>query len=260
VHIVKTMQQHDWRVRPLDERMLGYLSADVVTLEALERKIWSELGERGIEEAVLEETRYRIASAMAAAQQPEIVPPYARVKGAGRLSERELAALRVIAELREREAERRDVPPHKVASADALLAIARARPTTSDELARIRGLSTVLPVARTFAVDLLRALSVAGDKIPEDERTYFEPVRMPAAEARARRQRETRLIAWRRAEAKRRGVDEQVVLPGHCLKDAVDVEVDGIDALSRVAGIGAFRVQQDGEAILQALRGDGSEA
>jgi len=262
VHITKGLQQHDWRERPLDERMLEYLAADVAHLESLEQKLWSELQERGIEDAVLEETRYRIASAMAAARPGPAVPAYARVKGAARLSERELAALRVAAELREHEAERRDVPPHQVASADALLAIARARPASVEALAlvKIRGISTATPESQAFGAALLRAVAGAGDHIPESERTYFEPVRIPVEQARLRRERETRLIAWRRTEAKRRGVDEQVVLPGHCLKDVVNAASGSAEELARVPGIGAFRIAQDGEAIAKALLGAVDEA
>jgi ribonuclease D len=260
VRISKSLQQHDWRERPLDDAMLAYLAADVAHLEALERKLWSELEERGIEEAVLEETRYRIGTATAAVQPAPAEPAYSRVKGANRLSERELAALRVAAELREHEAQRRDVPPHNVASADALLAIARARPTNLEALARTRGIATVTPEAREFALSLLRAVSGAGDRIPESERVYFDPVRVPAVEARLRRERESRLTAWRRAEAKRRGVDEQVVLPGHCLKDAASPEVRTADDVARVPGIGAFRAARDGEAIADVLAGPAAEA
>jgi ribonuclease D len=256
VHIAKTLQQHDWRIRPIDERMLGYLAADVAHLEALERKLWAEVCDRGVEDAVLEETRYRIASAFASTQPHDAVPAYARVKGAGRLGQRDLAALRVAAELREREAERRDVPPHKIASADALIAIARARPRTADDFAKVRGFALGAPGGRAFATELARAIASAGDSIPDDERAYFEPVRMPAAVARLRRQREARLVSWRRMEAKRRNVDEQVILPGHCMKDAADTDVETVDDLARVPGLGEFRLKQDGEAILQALRGE----
>ena len=175
VHIGKTMQQHDWRMRPLDDRMLEYLAADVVHLEALEQKLWTEVGGHGIEDEVLEETRYRLATAIAATQPPEVVPPYARVKGAGRLAERELAVLRVAAELREREAERRDVPPHRIASADTLIAIARARPQTAQELARVRGLPASTPAGRSFATALAPLLATAGDHIPESERITSSP-------------------------------------------------------------------------------------
>ncbi len=112
------------------------------------------------------------------------------------------------------------------------------------------------PAGRSFAAALAPLLATTGDHIPEDERHYFEPVRLPVAQARLRRQREVRLIAWRRAEAKRRGVDEQVVLPGHCLKDAVESDVETVEDLARVPGLGAFRLRQDGEAIVQAMRGE----
>ncbi|MGH7269444.1 MAG: HRDC domain-containing protein, partial [Polyangiaceae bacterium] len=221
-HVDKAMQHHDWRVRPLDERMLDYLAADVFYLEALDRKLWTEVTSAGIEDAVVEETRHRIASALAAAKTAIPAPAYFRVKGAARMPERDLAALRVAAEIRERHAEMRDVPPHQVASADALIVIARARPATMDDLARVRGLPARGDETRAFALDLIEGLRSASDRIPEEERAHFEPVRLPPDVVKRRREREARLLSWRRAEAKERGVNEQVVLPGHCLKDAAD--------------------------------------
>jgi ribonuclease D len=261
VRINKSLQQHDWRERPLDEAMLTYLAADVAHLGALERKLWSELAEHGIEDAVLEETRYRLASAAEASSEgTPPPPPYARVKGASRLGERDLAGLRVVAELREQEARRRDVPPHQVASAEAIIAIARARPTSLEALAKTRGIGTATPEAREFAASLVRALATAGDRIPEEDRVHFEPVRVPAEQAKLRREREVKLTAWRRAEAKRRGVDEQVVLPGHCLKDAASLDVRSLADLARVPGIGAFRIARDGEAMASVLFATGVEA
>ena len=166
VRVSKAMQQHDWRVRPLDPRMLEYLAADVVHLDALEEKIWGQVTALGIEEAVLEETRHRIASSVAAARAGAAPPPYVRVKGASRLGARELAALRVLAELREREAERRDVPPHYVASADALIEAARARPAALEAFARIRGIGTSTQDGRAFAAAAVAALQTAPDDIP----------------------------------------------------------------------------------------------
>jgi ribonuclease D len=261
VHVSKSLQHHDWRIRPLDDRLLAYLAADVVYLEALESKIWSEVtGVTGtdIEDAVLEETRHRIATAMAALAAP-ISPPYVRVKGAHKLGARELAALRTIAELREAEAQRRDVPPHNVASADALLAIARARPATVEALGNVRGIGTASLGERAFAEAIVQALRVAPESIPDEERAHFEGPSLPTDLVRARRGREARLLAWRRAEAKRRGVDEQVVLPGHCVHDTVDADVTTVGELSRVPGIGTFRVARDGEAIVAAARGEGPD-
>jgi ribonuclease D len=254
--VSKALQHHDWRIRPLDARQLGYLATDVAHLHALESKIWDEVRPLGIEEAILEETRHRIATAITAVAVPAL-PAYARVKGASRLAPRELAALRVVADLREAEAQRRDVPPHNVASADALIAIAKARPAAVEALAKVRGIAAASPAERAFAAALVQALRDAPEAIPDGERAYFESPRLPPDVVKARRGRETRLLAWRRGEAKRRGVDEQVVLPGHCVHDTVDADVLTVGDLSRVPGIGAFRVARDGEAIVAAVRGDG---
>jgi ribonuclease D len=195
VHIAKEMQRHDWRERPLDERMLSYLGQDVTYLAALDDKLWGEVVARGIAEEVLEETRYRLASAVEAIRAPDTSPPYTRVKGVERLAQRELAVLRVVAELREREAARRDVPPHRVASNDALLAIARERPRTVAQVARIRGIPRDIPEAGAFAEEVSRVVSGAGETLPAEELARFERPRAPAAVARARRERETRLLA-----------------------------------------------------------------
>jgi ribonuclease D len=112
------------------------------------------------------------------------------------------------------------------------------------------------PEARAFVDEVASALASAGETLPEDERALFEKPQMPAATAKARREREVRLLGWRRAEAKRRGVNEQVVLPGHCAKEVVDGDIAGVEDLSRVRGIGAFRVHRDGDAIVRALRGE----
>jgi ribonuclease D len=255
LQIGKAMQHHDWRLRPLDGPMLAYLAADVAHLEALEQVLWRQVTERGVEDAILEETRYRLASAVAAARAPQGSPAYARIKGVGRLPERERAVLRVLAELREHEAERRDVPPYKVVSNETLLALAHARPTTPAEVARMRGIASSSPAARAFVEELARGVATAGETVPEEERALFARPQVPAAVARSRREREVRLLSWRRAEAKRRGVDEQVVLPGHCAQDVVDGEIARVEDLSTVPGMGAFRVLRDGEAILRALRG-----
>jgi ribonuclease D len=258
VVISKALQHHDWRLRPLDAAMLDYLALDVRHLEALAAKLWLEVRARGIEPEVLEETQYRIASAAASAALPPPPPEaaYLRLKGSDRLGDRQLATLRAVAAVREREAERRDVPVHQVASAEALVALVRARPTTVAEVARVRGFGLATPEALAFAGGLVRAIAAAGDTLPPDERAHFHPVHPPAALVRVRRERENRLIAWRRSEAKLRTVDEQVVLPGHCLKHAAYTDVDTIDGLSHVPGIGGFRVERDGPAILRVLAGE----
>jgi len=82
---------------------------------------------------------------------------------------------------------------------------------------------------------------------------------------------EVRVSAWRRAEAKRRGVDEQAVLPGHCAQDLVSV-LAGADAslepadlraaIAGIPGLGARRMDRYGEAfvLLSAPSSEGQAA
>lgn len=256
VHIDKDLQQHDWRLRPLDARTLGYLARDVGHLAALDDKLWAEVSARGIEAEVLEETQYRLDGAVEAMRTPDTTPAYARIKGVDRLAERELAVLRPLAQLREDEARSRDVPPYRVLSNDALVTVARERPRTAAQVARLRGFPKAAPGASRLAEAMARVVADAGDTLPEEERARFERPRPPQAFTKARREREARLLAWRRVEAKARGVDEQVVLPGHCVRDAVEREPATADDLRDVAGIGTFRIARDGEAIVRALRGE----
>lgn len=254
VAIEKEMQHHDWSIRPFDAKALGYLAADVAHLGALHDALWAAVGARGIEDEILEETRYRVRAAVEAARTPDPRPAYVRVKGVERVRGAELAIVRALADVREREAERRDVPPHRVCSAEAMLAIARSRPATLAQLRRVRG----APSDARLGEDLLRAVAdgLAAGAIPDDERAHFERPRPPREELEARRKREGRLTVWRRAEAKRREVDEQVVLPGHCLREIAERGAEKPEDLTAVAGLGDFRIARDGAAIVHALATD----
>ncbi len=70
IEIDKTLQHHDWRARPLLPNHLEYLARDVAYLEALAATLWREVGAHEIEAEVLEETRYRLSTAIAAAREP----------------------------------------------------------------------------------------------------------------------------------------------------------------------------------------------
>ncbi len=253
IAVDKKLQHHDWTERPLRSTHLRYLADDVVHLGSLADKLWAEVAERGIADEVEEETRYRIGTSIAAASSVDPRPPWIRLKGIDRVPASEHAILRRLAELREDLARKLDVPPYKVLGPDILFAIARAKPRTMGDLGNIKGAMSG-PRARSLAPALIAAVKAGLDdpSVPEDERAMLVRPRLPPAIAKARRLREQRLTSWRKKEAKSRGVDEQVVLPGHCLQDLADLHEDAstIDDIARVPGIGAFRVTRYG-AILE---------
>ena len=66
-------------------------------------------------------------------------------------------------------------------------------------------------------------------------------------------------MAWRRAEAAARGVDEQVVLPGHCWAELVGVDGSRTDALASIKGFGEKRLARYGAALTTLLERDVAE-
>ena len=75
------------------------------------------------------------------------------------------------------------------------------------------------------------------------------------------------LLAWRKREAEARGVDEQVVLPGHGV-DALawTLAAEGAEhealrvAIAEVSGLGAVRLDRYGDAWLELATRLGADA
>jgi ribonuclease D len=253
ITVDKKLQHHDWTARPLRKEHLAYLADDVRHLAMLADALAEDVAKLGIGEAIEEETRYRLGQAQAGAKVTDPRPPWVRLKGIDRAPREDLAILKHLAALREEKARALDVPPYKVLGPDLLFAIARAKPGSLDELARIKG-ATSGSRARSIARDVLEAVARGkGEILSAEELSWLERPRLPSALAKSRRARSDRLTRWRKAEAKARGVDEQVVLPGHCLQDLAEIDAPSLDAIASVPGIGAFRIARDGNAILAAL-------
>jgi ribonuclease D len=257
VKVDKSMQSHDWRKRPFDDAALAYLASDVLHLEALDDTLWGAAEAAQITAEIDEETRYRLGTAAASATTKDPRPPWVRVKGVERVPPADLPVLRQVAALRERESARLDVPPYKVMGNEVLLAIAKAKPQNLDELRRVRG-AMQGPRASAMAKEMLEAVRQGlAEPIPDEERAMIERPRIAPSIIKAQRGRETRIMGWRREEAKARGVDEQVVLPGHCVKDIAEDAPATLEELGTVPGLGAFRVERYGAAILRAVLGEG---
>ncbi|GAC1361725.1 MAG: ribonuclease D [Polyangiales bacterium] len=257
VTLSKALQHHDWGRRPLGPELFPYLAADVAHLPRLARALEAELLAKGVIPELETELDWRLRGANAALDDDDPRPPYVRIKGAQELDPRALAVLRGLADVREHAARKWDVPPFKVVGNDVLLQIARRRPPTASELRATRGLDHGR--GASLVGELLAAIArgVRDGDVPPDERLawWTPPPPVPRELVDARRAREHRLSSWRRAEAKRRGVDEQVVLPGHCMQELADRAPLDLAALATIGGIGQVRLERDAAAILGAIAG-----
>jgi ribonuclease D len=174
------------------------------------------------------------------------------VKGVETLDAPGLAVLRRVYLEREQIAELWDEPPFKVAGNDLLLWLAQTKPKSVAEMARTRrGMSARFLEVGARVVAAVQA-GVAEGRVPAAD--LERPPRPDRDWLAARRAREKRLTGWRRAEAKARGVDEQVVLPGHCLSDLVALESVDEASIASVKGMGEKRLARYGAKLGELLR------
>lgn len=166
----KSSRFTDWSRRPLTEAQKAYALADVTHLREIYEHLAAALDAQGRKKWVEEE--------LAVLTQPEtyVVHPdeaWRRVKtrtGSGKF----LAAVKTLAEFRERFAQTRNVPRSRIFKDDALIEIASARPTGLDDLGRLR---LLLREARRgeIAEGILAAVKAAEtlppDQVPKPDRS-----------------------------------------------------------------------------------------
>lgn len=252
VLVTKEHQKADWGRRPITTEQLAYLANDVEHLLGLADILRAELRAKDIEREVDEECAYLLRRA--SIETVDTRPAWTRVKGAFDLPGVSRAVLRALCIAREEEAEARDVPSFKVITNESLLAIARKRPKTMQDLTRAVGPGSLR--VHDFAMALVQAVKdgeAAGGVPPEELASPSGPI--PTAEERAAlKTRDRALSAWRKSLAAERGVDAQAIMPGHCFHEIVALNPQAPEELLAIDGIGAFRVERDGAAIVAALR------
>jgi len=159
VALSKEHQRSDWGRRPLSSDQLRYAALDTHFLLPLQRLLMAELEAGGR----LGEARKEFERIAAAEPRPRVFDPegYRRLKAARGLDSAASAALRALYLAREDRASALDRPPFKVLAEQTMVEIARRRPRTPEELARIPGVTP--PVMRRLGEVILTALQRAGD-------------------------------------------------------------------------------------------------
>jgi len=148
----------DWQRRPLTETQVEYAADDVRHLLAAADALTARLDELGRRAWLDEELEERFGPGARIVQNP--ADAWRRVAGRGKLRGEQLATLVSIAEWREREARRRDIPAQWLVKDASLIEVARRRPRNAADAARVRGLQ----LRKGGQLEgLLRAVGRAGE-------------------------------------------------------------------------------------------------
>lgn len=170
IELNKSETRADWLQRPLSESMVVYAAEDVLYLSRARQALLSRVEERDRLSWLEDELAGFDREALYDERDPR--EQYLRVKGCGRLSSVELAALRELAAWREEAARRRDRPRSHIASDGLLLHLAQRRPQRPEQLEGLRELSSrkAAQYGEAMLGAVARALELPAEQHPPSMR------------------------------------------------------------------------------------------
>ena len=245
IELDKSMQRSNWSARPLTEKQVRYARLDTRYLIALMHEQREQLADLGRTEIVEGECR-RL-------EQLEPTPnefdpeDFVRIKGVRKLDRTAQRALRELFRARDELARQADLPPFKVLNNEALLAIARARPQSGPELARL-----VSPrQARRVEPAVLEALARARELGPLET---LPPQRRDGQPLEDREYDVHEAIKeWRKRRSRSEGFDASLVLNRHVMLRLARHQPTTTAALESVEGIQDWQRDRFGAELVRVV-------
>ncbi|MGI9451759.1 MAG: ribonuclease D [Geminicoccaceae bacterium] len=161
--IDKSSRFTDWSRRPLSEQQLDYALADVTHLRVIYEQLLAELEDAGRTDWANQELA-ELTSADTYEQPPELAWKRVKIRSKDR---RFIAIVQALTSWREREAQSRDVPRNRIIRDDLLMEVAANRPTSPEEIARLRRISVDKKSLAGMADAIQSALDLPKDELPK---------------------------------------------------------------------------------------------
>lgn len=177
--IDKAHRFSDWSVRPLSASQMTYAAADVTHLREVYRRLHARLEQEGRLDWVAQEMSV-LANPDTYRIDPETIWERLKPRSTNR---RFLGLLKALAAWREREAQRVNIPRQRLLKDEALLEIAAAAPSSSEALARTRGITRGFADGRTGAalLEVIGAARAVPDSLLPTPTQGRDPARPSAA-------------------------------------------------------------------------------
>jgi ribonuclease D len=255
VVVSKKYQRADWAERPLTTPMLEYAAGDTRHLMQLADILRKELETAGRTDWAQEEGQALELSAGGFSSEPaEPVDPVGRVKGARKLSTRQVAALRATLEWRDEIARRRDKAPFRVIGDGPLIDAVAARPQRVRDLSDIKGFPARL--ANEEGAGLIERLDAIAEAPENELRPYPKSQRngpgRPPPELEALVER---LKSVRNGKADELGLPRGTLLSNSVVLEVARVGPANVEELAAIEGMRRWKVDAMAEDLLAVIRG-----
>jgi len=240
-------QKDDWSKRPLSPAQETYALNDVLHLIPLRERLLEALRAKGRDLWVEEECA--LIADMPAPEKTADPDAYMKLKGAKDLDGRGLAVLRELHQARETLAIKVDRPPFMILGNETLVAVAVLKPRDSNTILTIKG-CTVNVVRR--AGEAILAAVERGLAVPDSDLPVRRPNPRPRISGAVQRRSEA-LRAWRVEAAKLVELDAGVIFPQRLIDKLAHDPPRDLEDLARVEGVGRWRAELFGAALLRRL-------
>ncbi|MHB8781164.1 MAG: ribonuclease D [Candidatus Geothermincolia bacterium] len=247
VKLEKQYQRADWSHRPLGPEMIDYAALDTAYLLQLRDRLERELKQQKRLEWAREEFELLMESLEPI---PERAPSFRRVKGAGHLTQRELAVLQALLEWRETLARRKDVPPFKVIGNERLLKLAQDKPRNSRAIDSNQSLTP--KQQRLYGKGIVEAVQ-HGMQLPEEDLPTWPATVRQRPDHKAERLI-VRLKSWRDQKAADLEMDPGVLLPNALLGHLARSRPATREALEESGFLKKWQRELLGDEILELMK------
>jgi ribonuclease D len=250
VKVPKDEQRSDWSRRPLTAKQLTYAAGDVIYLARLAQKLEKELRKAGRLEWAQQE--FQVVTGREWPEREFATLGYLRIKGARKLSPKDLAVLHQLYLMREARAREVDRPPFKVLGNRTLLEIAECQPQDLEQLGRLKGITDL--IIRRMGNEILSTVR-KGAKKTHGPLPKLEPSGRKRMDHKGERA-VTRLKRWRASQARELKMDPGVLCPNSALEAIAGANPTTGDDLRGIPELKSWFVQEFGDevaAVVQAV-------
>jgi len=247
ISITKKYQKKDWSMRPLPEGMLQYAIMDVSCLFDLASALKQDLEVMGrrpwVEEECENLTQVRY-------DENSLNPLFLKVKGAGRLKPKYLAALEAILAFRKSIAEKKNRPLFKIINDRSLMGIVQSMPGDISELERLGILSG--KQLSMYGAGLLKSLGRIKQMDPSEYPVY--PKRKASNRYSLQVARRVDILkAWRDKKARELDLPEGWVCNKKNLTAIADLNPVKPEDFQKIPELTQWRGREFGQEMISAL-------
>jgi ribonuclease D len=247
ITLSKDHQRSDWRLRPLPDDQIAYAREDTLYLNDLADRLQEDLARAGLQ--VEAEQAFQTLERFEVRKKDWDPDGWAKIQGARELTGTQRTALAALYGWRDRLASRQDLALFRVVGNGLLLALARKKFSTAQEL-EAWAKSPWLSRNSAELVELLKKAREAGPiPYPELGRKQFGGLG-PEEERLFGRLRE-----WRNEESRRKEVQPERVFSNRQLKKIAKRRPNDLRELGTVEGVEPWRVEEFGPAVLRIVAG-----